>query len=117
MSNTPPVPIEAQVPDPFPPAAYTIGTNFWITTEFSLDWDNPFEEVSRTKATLVALENQMDDAVCALEGEIDARALDDLRSEIQALKGRTKRGKAPEACSEDWLVLYSEVEHALQGRP
>jgi hypothetical protein len=59
----------------------------------------------------------MDAAVLALGGEIDARARDDLRSETQGLKGRIRRGEVPQAFTEDWEVLRSEVDRALQGRP
>jgi hypothetical protein len=59
----------------------------------------------------------MDVAVLALGGEVDARARDDLRSEIQALKGDIRHGEVPPASSEVWEVLRSEVDRAVQGRP
>jgi hypothetical protein len=82
-----------------------------------LDWDNPFAERSSIIATLLAALNRMDAAALALEGEIDARAWGDLRRAIEAFKGRLQRGEVLEACSEDWEVLRSEVDRALQGRP
>jgi hypothetical protein len=88
-----------------------------MTRVCALDWDNPFAERSGVIATLVAGLNRMDAAALALEGEIDARAWGDLRHGIGAFKGRTQRGEVPEACSEGWEVLHSEVDRALQGRP
>jgi hypothetical protein len=88
-----------------------------MTRSGIIRWDNPFDEVSRIIATLVAGLNRMDAAALALEGEINARAWGDLRHGIEAFKGRIQRGEVPEACSEDWEVLHSEVDRALQGRP
>jgi hypothetical protein len=82
-----------------------------------LDWDNPFADRSGIIATLLAALNRMDAAALALEGEIDALAWRDLRRAIEAFKGRIQRGEVLEACSEDWEVLHSEVDRALQGRP
>jgi hypothetical protein len=115
MPTTSPARVEARVPNPFPRAAYVLGNHVWMTKVFSSDWDNPLGEHSRTIATLVGALNRMDAAALALGGEIDAGARDDLRTEISALKRRVRRGEVREAFSEDWEVLHSEVDRALQG--
>lgn len=117
MSTTSPARVEARVPDPFPRATYVLGNHVWMTKAFSYDLDNPVGKNSTTIATLVAALNRMDTAAGALGGEIGAGARDDLRCEIQAFKRRVRRGEVTEAFSEDWEVLHSEVERALQGSP
>jgi hypothetical protein len=133
MSNAPPIPVQARVPDPFPRAAFIIGHRVWRTRVSVLDWAIPFLDRSTTIDTLVTGLNRMDAAVLDLGSEIDALIRDDLRSEFRAFKGRRKRaevpnasrvdwealkrGEAPEARSVDWAILYAEVDSVMQGLP
>jgi hypothetical protein len=112
-----PARVEALVSDPFPRAAFTIGYGVWRTLVCVIDWCLPFAHRGTLIAAYVERLNRMDVAVLALGGEVDAQARDDLRSEIQALKGRIRHGEVPPASSEVWEVLRSEADRAVQGRP
>lgn len=98
--------------DPRPAAAHRLGYHSRMAGRWIADCVESPRAADITRAGLVAGLNELDGAVLTLEAEIDARAREDLRQAIGAVKGRATGGGDPGLTLAEWKTLPSEADRA-----